>query len=149
MTGVDADEATGGLHARACFPAEPAAAGEARRWLRGVLATEGREHLTDTGELLLTELVGNAVQHAQGPVLEVTIDCDDVLRAAVHDGEPSLPQLRRAGPMETCGRGLALVHELSNRWGATLFRAGKFVWFELVDDRARYDTAVPSSTPAT
>lgn len=143
-----ADETPEPVHARAAFPAVAEAVSDVRRWLRGVLAANGKDDdLADTAVLLVSELVGNVVQHTDGAVLEVTVDCDDVVRAAVHDGEPSMPQLRRTAALETCGRGLSIVHELSNRWGATLCRAGKYVWFELADDV--YETAVPRSAPAT
>jgi anti-sigma regulatory factor (Ser/Thr protein kinase) len=143
-----ADETQELFHARAAFPAVAEAVGDVRRWLRGVLAAQGRdEDLADTAVLLVSELVGNVVKHTDGTVLEVTVDCDQVVRAAVHDSEPSMPLLRRVGALETCGRGLSIVHELSNRWGATLYRAGKYVWFELADDV--YETAAPRSVPAT
>lgn len=146
MTAADEVETT--FHARAAFPAVAAAVADVRRWLRGVLTEQGKdEDLADTAVLLVSELVGNVVQHTDGSVLEVTVDCNHVVRTAVHDGEPSMPQLRQSQALETCGRGLAIVHELSNRWGATLYRAGKDVWFELVDDV--YETAVPRSVPAT
>jgi hypothetical protein len=149
MTAVDdATEHPGNSHARAAFPAVAASASEARHWLRDELTANGRDDLADTAELLLSELVGNAVQHTDGSVVEVTLDCDGVVRAAVHDAEPTMPQLRRAGALETCGRGLALVHELSSRWGATVYRAGKYVWFELAVDTGRYETAAPRNAPA-
>jgi anti-sigma regulatory factor (Ser/Thr protein kinase) len=141
-----ADEHQDLVHERAAFPAVASAAADVRRWLRGVLTANGKEELADTAELLVSELVGNAVQHAGGSLVEVTLDCDHVVRAAVHDAEPTMPQLRRAAALETCGRGLAIVHELSSRWGATLYRAGKFVWFELTDEN--YETAVPRRAPA-
>lgn len=144
MTAAEDHQST---HERAAFPAVASAAADVRRWLRGVLTAHGKEDLAETAELLVTELVGNAVRHTGGSVLEVTVDCDDVVRAAVHDSEPTMPQLRRAGTLETCGRGLTIVHELSARWGATLYRAGKYVWFELPADV--YETAVPRSVPAT
>ncbi|MFC8565846.1 SpoIIE family protein phosphatase [Streptomyces sp. NPDC057245] len=109
---------------------EDAAPGKARRLARRALARWGMEDLTDSVELLVSEVVTNAVRYASRPVT-LRLLRTDVLRCEVGDDVPQLPRLRQARATDEGGRGLYLVNRLARRWGATRLSTGKVVWFEL------------------
>ncbi|MFF5142208.1 SpoIIE family protein phosphatase [Streptomyces sp. NPDC013157] len=109
---------------------EVGAPGRARRLTRQALAGWGLEDLTDTAELLVSEIVTNAVRHASRPI-SLRLLRTDVLRCEVGDDVPQLPRLRQAKATDEHGRGLYLVHRLARRWGTTRLGTGKIVWFEL------------------
>ncbi|MEU0283275.1 SpoIIE family protein phosphatase [Streptomyces sp. NPDC006195] len=118
---------------------EAAAPGRARRLTRRALARWGLEELTDSMELLVSEVVTNAVRYAERPVT-LRLLRTDVLRCEVGDDSPQLPRQRRAQGMDEDGRGLFLVSRLARRWGATRLSTGKIVWFELM---LHHDPALP------
>ncbi|MFI9047601.1 SpoIIE family protein phosphatase [Streptomyces sp. NPDC053427] len=105
-------------------------AGQARRLARRALARWGLEELTDQVELLVSEVVTNAVRYAERPIT-LRLLRTDVLRCEVGDDVPQLPRLRQARPSDEGGRGLYLVNRMARRWGATRLSMGKVVWFEL------------------
>ncbi|MFF6773601.1 SpoIIE family protein phosphatase [Streptomyces sp. NPDC012637] len=109
---------------------EDAAPGRARRLARRALARWDLEDLTDSVELLISEVVTNAVRYAERPVT-LRLLKTDVLRCEVGDDSPQLPRQRRARDTDEGGRGLFLVNRLARRWGATRLSGGKVVWFEL------------------
>ncbi|WP_282696979.1 serine/threonine-protein phosphatase [Streptomyces sp. CC208A] len=109
---------------------EDAAPGRARRLARRALARWDLEELTDSVELLVSEVVTNAVRYAERPVT-LRLLRTDVLRCEVGDDSPQLPRQRRARETDEGGRGLFLVNRLARRWGATRLSGGKVVWFEL------------------
>ncbi|MFE2039980.1 SpoIIE family protein phosphatase [Streptomyces sp. NPDC059477] len=109
---------------------EDAAPGKARRLARRALTRWGLEDLTDSVELLVSEVVTNAVRYASKPVT-LRLLRTDVLRCEVGDDVPQLPRLRQARATDEGGRGLYLVNRLARRWGATRLSTGKVVWFEL------------------
>nr|WP_217214832.1 ATP-binding SpoIIE family protein phosphatase [Streptomyces sp. AC550_RSS872] len=109
---------------------EDSAPGRARRLARRALARWGLEELTDSVELLVSEVVTNAVRYATRPVT-LRLLRTDVLRCEVGDDVPQLPRLRQARATDEGGRGLYLVNRLARRWGATRLSTGKVVWFEL------------------
>ncbi|ARP72075.1 serine/threonine protein phosphatase [Streptomyces pluripotens] len=116
----------------ACWTLEPenSAPGQARRLARRALARWGLEELTDPVELLVSEVVTNAVRYTSRPVT-LRLLRTDVLRCEVGDDVPQLPRLRQARATDEGGRGLYLVNRLARRWGATRLSTGKVVWFEL------------------
>ena len=88
---------------------------------------------TDDAALLVTELVANVVDHAQGAAsltLELTVS-DGWLRIAVVDGCAVHPVVRALDRDQPRGRGLLLLQAIADRWGAEDHRGGKRVWFEL------------------
>ncbi|MEU8791030.1 SpoIIE family protein phosphatase [Streptomyces sp. NPDC048643] len=109
---------------------EDAAPGRARRLARRALARWDMEDMTDAVELLVSEVVTNAVRYASRPVT-LRLLRTDVLRCEVGDDVPQLPRLRQARATDEGGRGLYLVNKLARRWGATRLSTGKVVWFEL------------------
>ncbi|MGW4029900.1 SpoIIE family protein phosphatase [Streptomyces sp. NPDC004838] len=109
---------------------EDAAPGRARRLARRALARWGLEELSDSVELLVSEVVTNAVRYAERPVT-LRLLRTDVLRCEVGDDSPQLPRQRKARDTDEGGRGLFLVNRLARRWGATRLSSGKVVWFEL------------------
>ncbi|MGP3982552.1 SpoIIE family protein phosphatase [Streptomyces sp. KR80] len=111
------------------------APGKARRLARRALARWDLEELTDSVELLISEVVTNAVRYAERPIT-LRLLRTDVLRCEVGDDVPQLPRLRQARPSDEGGRGLYLVNKLTRRWGATRLSTGKVVWFELVPPAA-------------
>ncbi|MGP4049409.1 SpoIIE family protein phosphatase [Streptomyces sp. 2A115] len=109
---------------------EDAAPRQARRLARKALARWDMEDLTDSLELLVSEVVTNAVRYTSRPV-SLRLLRTDVLRCEVGDDVPQLPRLRQARATDEGGRGLYLVNKLARRWGATRLSTGKVVWFEL------------------
>ncbi|MFJ3232942.1 SpoIIE family protein phosphatase [Streptomyces sp. NPDC086787] len=109
---------------------EDAAPGRARKLARRALARWGLEELSDSVELLVSEVVTNAVRYASRPVT-LRLLRTDVLRCEVGDDVPQLPRLRQARATDEGGRGLYLVNKMARRWGATRLSTGKVVWFEL------------------
>ncbi|TPQ21578.1 serine/threonine protein phosphatase [Streptomyces sporangiiformans] len=109
---------------------EDAAPGRARRLARRALSRWGLEELSDSVELLVSEVVTNAVRYTSRPVT-LRLLRTDVLRCEVGDDVPQLPRLRQARATDEGGRGLYLVNKMARRWGATRLSTGKVVWFEL------------------
>ncbi|MCA1219968.1 ATP-binding SpoIIE family protein phosphatase [Streptomyces sp. 8L] len=109
---------------------EHAAPGRARRLARNALSRWGLEELSDSVELLISEVVTNAVRYAERPVT-LRLLRTDVVRCEVGDDSPQLPRQRRARETDEGGRGLFLVNRLARRWGATRLGSGKVVWFEI------------------
>lgn len=109
---------------------EDATPARARRLARSALERWGLQELNDSLELLVSEVVTNAVRYASRPVT-LRLLRTDVLRCEVGDDVPQLPRLRQARATDEGGRGLYLVNKLARRWGATRLSTGKVVWFEL------------------
>ncbi len=120
---AEADVATYSL------PTDPRAAGQAREHVRRQLASWDLDDLVMTTELLVSELVGNVVRHAQGPI-RLRLLRSRSLICEVYDGSLTTPRIRRAAYTDEGGRGLQLVAALSQRWGARYLRDGKCIWTE-------------------
>ncbi|MEV7190052.1 ATP-binding protein [Kitasatospora sp. NPDC093102] len=102
--------------ARALLPYEPQSASAARRLVRTALRAWGLEDLVEAGELIVSELVGNAVRTGCRRKMTVTVErvTERCVRISVRDG------------------GLALVHRLTGgHWGASLEPFGKTVHADL------------------
>ncbi|MEV5608272.1 ATP-binding protein [Streptomyces sp. NPDC052225] len=95
------------------------------------------QDVTETAELLLSELMTNAYRHAKVPagreIRARAVLTQDRLRVLVTDASGALPAPRTASAEEESGRGLALVEMLADEWGAEVREGGvgKVVWFEL------------------
>ncbi|WP_280695217.1 SpoIIE family protein phosphatase [Kitasatospora sp. GP82] len=112
------------------LPAEPTAVSRARRLVRGTLTEWSIEELTDTTELLVSELVTNSVRYASAPI-GVRLTLGDTLLVEISDPLPDPPRERHAAEADEGGRGLELVRRLALRWGTRTEGMGKVVWFEL------------------
>jgi hypothetical protein len=120
----------------------------ARRLTRHKLAAWGLDDQLETAELLVSELVGNAVEHAHGPVRLSFSTEDDLLRCEVEDENPDLPHMRVVDADAESGRGLFLVDTLSCCWGAERTARGKAIWFELpACARAEIDSPIGALAP--
>jgi serine phosphatase RsbU (regulator of sigma subunit)/anti-sigma regulatory factor (Ser/Thr protein kinase) len=112
------------------LPSELTSASRARTVIRRPLRRWGLTDLLPTAELLVSELVTNAVRYAQGKiglrlVLEKALVCE------VLDDSAALPRLRHPDDSDERGRGLQVVSQLAQRWGARRAASGKVVWCEL------------------
>ncbi len=86
----------------------------------------------DDAALVLSELVGNAVRHAQGDSIQVRLHRDrDVLHIAVQDGSTEMPAPREASFKDENGRGMLIIEALSHRWGCDPVASGKVVWADV------------------
>ena len=113
------------------LPATPASVGQARRFVAGALAEIGAGALHEVAGLLASEVVTNAVVHAGGTIRVRVSTGDGTIRIGVEDTSTSHPVPRQASDGDRSGRGLALVTDLSERWGVEDLEDGKEVWFEL------------------
>jgi serine phosphatase RsbU (regulator of sigma subunit) len=110
--------------------AELTSARRARMLVRRRLKRWGLDELIPTAELLASELVTNAVRYAQGSIA-LRLVREGGLVCEVHDDSAALPRLRHASDDDERGRGLQVVSQLSQRWGARRTLSGKAVWCEL------------------
>ncbi|WP_443071541.1 ATP-binding protein [Streptomyces sp. WMMC940] len=115
----------------------------ARQLVRHTLAEWLIPHdVLETAQLLVSELVTNAVTHAEGPVglLLLRIRCAGRLVLRVEVTDTSTRLARRSNPTEQDehGRGLELVQTLADRWGQDPLTHGKRIWCELL----RHEEAV-------
>ena len=112
--------------------ADPSAARRARSWLREQFASATLPaRVSQTLELLTTELVTNAVRYGGEPIEVQLRTVAGAVRISVSDGGPGLPEVHHVPPTATGGRGVALVDTLAQRWGSDVAGTGKTVWFEL------------------
>ncbi|QKW54248.1 SpoIIE family protein phosphatase [Streptomyces buecherae] len=109
--------------------ADPALVAGTRELVAGQLAEWGLHELTFTTELVVSELVTNAIRYAGGPV-ELRLIRAGVLICEVSDPSSTQPRMRRARATDEGGRGLYLVAQLTSRWGSRYTRHGKTIWTE-------------------
>ena len=112
------------------LPSDPQSVGRARELAREALESWGLEGLVDTTELLVSELVTNALRYGEGEI-RLRLLLDRTLVCEVWDGNLVQPRRRRARDTDEGGRGLQLVGLLSAGWGSRRTPHGKTVWFEL------------------
>ncbi|MGW1052071.1 SpoIIE family protein phosphatase [Streptomyces sp. NPDC002521] len=110
-------------------PSEPAAVSEVRSAVTRQLADWGLEELVFTTELMLSELVTNAIRYGRPPIV-VRLLRDRTLICEVCDRSTTSPHLRYAASTDEGGRGLFLVAQLAERWGTRYIPNGKIIWAE-------------------
>ncbi|NEA66825.1 SpoIIE family protein phosphatase [Streptomyces sp. SID12488] len=115
----------------------PAEVGRARAVVREQLHDWGLARLVGTTELLVSELVTNAVRHSHGRSVELRLVRGETLLCEVDDDDHTLPTLLGTEPTAEVGRGLRVVSTLAREWGASRTGTGKTVWFELTLPRRR------------
>ncbi|GHD28932.1 hypothetical protein GCM10010313_70190 [Streptomyces violarus] len=111
------------------LPPDPAAVARARKLAGGQLAAWGLTEAAFTTELIVSELVTNALRYGGAPI-ELRLIRDSTLICEVSDGSNTAPHLRRARVFDEGGRGLLLVAQLSDRWGTRQTSTGKTIWAE-------------------
>ncbi|WP_346657893.1 SpoIIE family protein phosphatase [Streptomyces sp. 135] len=112
------------------LPRDPKSVGRARELACDQLRAWDLEPLCDTAELLVSELVTNALRYGEGEI-RLRLLLDRTLVCEVWDGGFVQPRRRRARDTDEGGRGLQLVGLLSAAWGSRRTPRGKTVWFEL------------------
>jgi anti-sigma regulatory factor (Ser/Thr protein kinase) len=109
---------------------DPREVARARRLTRDTLERWGLGEAAETAELLVGEVVTNAVRHAHTRHIELRLVRADALLCEVADDDHSVPVLIGAGSQDEYGRGLRIVSRLAREWGASRTAQGKTVWFE-------------------
>ncbi|PWI43913.1 SpoIIE family protein phosphatase [Streptomyces sp. ICBB 8177] len=112
------------------LPPQGQSVAQARELARARLEGWGLSELVDTTELLVSELVTNALRHGKGDI-RLRLLLDRTLVCEVWDSGLVQPRRRRARDTDEGGRGLQLVSLLSRSWGSRRTPYGKTVWFEL------------------
>jgi hypothetical protein len=125
LSGIPAEDV-----ARWILEPSPEAPGSARRLVRIALSQWGLSECAGTTELLVSELVTNALNHATRPI-GLRLLRTTTLQCEVSDDDPGAPVLHSPEPLDNAGRGLYLVSRLAARWGVGRLPTGKVVWFEL------------------
>ncbi|MFC7263707.1 SpoIIE family protein phosphatase [Streptomyces lutosisoli] len=110
-------------------PLDPAAVAGMRDAVNRKLDEWGLSELGFTMELVLSELVTNAIRYASEPI-HVRLIRDRTLICEVADGSSTSPHLRYAATMDEGGRGLFLVSQMTERWGTRYTPQGKVIWAE-------------------
>jgi hypothetical protein len=117
------------------LPCDEQAPRQARRILAATLDVWGLGHLLESASVVLAELVTNAVRHAGGRQIGLTLwRRMTLVHISVRDCSRSLPCLILTGPFPTTAessRGLQLVAAYTFRWGTELLPGGKRVWAEI------------------
>lgn len=106
----------------------------ARRFVDGVLTDAGYDDVLDVVQLLVTELVTNAVMHARSGTTVTVRLLPEAVRVEVVDRDDSFPKRRTPQPDRPGGRGLELVEQMSTSWGIDMLDVGKRTWFEVARD---------------
>ncbi|GAA2312532.1 SpoIIE family protein phosphatase [Streptomyces hawaiiensis] len=111
------------------LPPDPAAVARARKMAGEQLAEWGLTEAEFATELIVSELVTNALRYGGAPI-ELRLIRDATLICEVSDGSSTAPHLRRARVFDEGGRGLLLVAQLAERWGSRQTATGKTIWAE-------------------
>ncbi|MFF3320124.1 SpoIIE family protein phosphatase [Streptomyces sp. NPDC003035] len=111
------------------LPQEGRAASVARSLVTEQLAAWDLTELADVCELVVSELVGNALRYGNGPG-RLRLLRGERLVVEVSDTGPDLPQIQHADLSDEGGRGLQLINMLCRRWGSCRTVTGKVVWAE-------------------
>ena len=118
----------------------PRSVQDARRWVVGTCQDIGRDDLIECAEIGTSELVTNALLHAESPISVRVRGTREHPRVEVRDGSRHVPDLPHTGtPQEedelllTFGRGLSIVARAADAWGVDVDDDGKAVWFAPAD----------------
>ncbi|MFH8735512.1 MULTISPECIES: SpoIIE family protein phosphatase [unclassified Streptomyces] len=128
---------------------DPAVVAEARKKVTRQLSEWGLDELAYTTELVVSELVTNAIRYASGPI-RLRLIVERALICEVSDAGASAPHLRHPRTTDEGGRGLFLVSQFSQRWGARYTLDGKIIWAEQsLTDEPDTGTATDAPPPET
>ncbi|MEV6653756.1 SpoIIE family protein phosphatase [Streptomyces sp. NPDC051219] len=111
-------------------PFDPAAVAGMRAAVAGKLDDWELSELAFSMELVLSELITNAIRYGSPPI-RMRLLRDRTLTCEVADGSSTSPHLRHAATMDEGGRGLFLVSQMAERWGTRYTDQGKIIWAEL------------------
>ncbi|MGY4969611.1 SpoIIE family protein phosphatase [Streptomyces nigrescens] len=117
-------------------PSDPAAVAPVRADCLRMLESWGLAAIDFTTELILSELITNAIRYGAQPI-RVRLLYDRALICEVSDGTSASPHLRRAATTDEGGRGLFLVAQFAQRWGTRYTPGGKVIWTEQSLDGGR------------
>ncbi|WP_019359652.1 SpoIIE family protein phosphatase [Streptomyces sp. AA1529] len=109
---------------------DPAAVAPVRAECAARLREWGLEEIGHTTELILSELITNAIRYGKEPIQVRLLHDEDSLICEVSDGSGTSPHLRRASTTDEGGRGLFLVAQFAQRWGTRYIPGGKVIWTE-------------------
>ncbi|AVH60786.1 MULTISPECIES: SpoIIE family protein phosphatase [Streptomyces] len=115
------------------FPAEPSVVSSARSLTTTQLALWGLDEQADSTELIISELVTNAIRHGNGNGngwIRLRLIRHQTLTCEVHDTSNTTPRRRHPHTADENGRGLLLVDRLSRKWGTRNTPDGKLIWAE-------------------
>ncbi|MFQ3561444.1 SpoIIE family protein phosphatase [Streptomyces gramineus] len=108
---------------------DPAAVAGARAHALRQVHQWGLGDLAFSTELIISELVTNAIRYGTPPI-RLRLIRDRMLIIAVSDAGSTSPHIRRAATTDEGGRGLFLVAQCSRRWGTRYHPTGKTIWSE-------------------
>ncbi|WP_377272692.1 SpoIIE family protein phosphatase [Peterkaempfera sp. SMS 1(5)a] len=112
------------------LPSDPAMVLNARTLATDKIADWGLADTLFTAELVVSELVTNAIRYGRPPI-RLRLIRDSALICEVSDGSSTSPHMRRARPDDEGGRGLFLIAQLTQRWGTRYSATGKTIWAEV------------------
>lgn len=114
------------------LPMDATASAQARRFLRDSGCLGHNASVLDEAQILVSELVTNAVLHAAPPIT-MSVTCNEMtaMEVRVRDGSDQQPKPRQPDLLDPSGRGLLLVDIISSAWGVEPTDDGKVVWFLL------------------
>lgn len=106
--------------------------GEARSWIEAFLAERSIGNpVRDDAQLVVSELVTNAVMHGDGGLVLRASITDSVVQVSVTDSGDRLPEVLPVDPSRIGGLGLIVVDRIASDWGISPFPGGKTVWAAL------------------
>ncbi|WP_405883341.1 SpoIIE family protein phosphatase [Streptomyces sp. NBC_01136] len=111
------------------LPADPVEVATARQYATEQLTRWGLDEVAFVTELVVSELVTNAIRYGGAPI-QLRLIRDRTLICEVSDASSTSPHLRRARTFDEGGRGLLLVAQLTDRWGSRTTSTGKTIWAE-------------------
>lgn len=116
------------LEAKITLLPEPRSVPVVRQFVRGVLQAVQAKECLERVEVVVSELVANALRHA-GTQIEVDVlDKGEEIWVRVSDQGAGTPRRLQPGPTDLSGRGLMLVEKIAQRWGVQEEKQGKTVW---------------------
>ncbi|MFB7530923.1 SpoIIE family protein phosphatase [Streptomyces sp. NPDC056178] len=123
------------------IPADPAVVATARSWATDQLHAWDLDELAFVTELVVSELVTNAIRYAAPPI-QLRLIKNQTLICEVSDASSTAPHMRRARILDEGGRGLMLVAQLTASWGTRHTGTGKTIWAEqsLPEEKSRTPT---------
>jgi PAS domain S-box-containing protein len=128
---VQAAAATHGDTLKADLASDPGIVGQIRETVSAVLRDWDLAECIDTAELLVSEIVTNAIRYARAPGALVVRRAADAIYIEVSDSDGQVPRILHPSDEEEHGRGMILVEALAAQWGTRPTHTGKTVWCQL------------------